>query len=195
MSKSSNYKMGDYYSRIAREREIRCRSYFKLEQIDKKFKIIQKGLKILDLGCSPGGWMQYCLDKTEGSLHLWGVDLQEMNEFNRGEIFMQANLKEIDRAKLPKDINVVLSDLAPKTTGTVSMDANLSFELFTMAGEIARIVLQVGGIFVGKIFQGEEFFSLKKDLLQYFKTVSFLKPQSCRTRSKEIYCIARGFYG
>jgi len=186
----------DHLTRRAKAENYPARSVYKLEEIQKKFKVIKKNDRVLDLGCAPGSWLLYAAKQVGGQGEVFGIDLKKV------EIGLPSNVHTIqdnilsleDDAFLSEDkkLNVVLSDMAPATTGRKDVDAHRSFELCNMALATAKIFLAVGGSFVCKIFQGNAFKEFEKEVKIGFKECKIFKPESCRKQSKEIYIIAKG---
>lgn len=187
-------KWEDHYSRKAREENWPARSVYKLEEMDRRFRIIRKGDRVLDLGCYPGSWTKYSLKKTGKTGHVTGIDISgppniKSNNFN----FIRADILEIEPHSLFKEIGpqeVVLSDLAPNTTGNRITDSIRSYELSEKALSIAVNTLKNGGIFVCKIFESEYLQKFKKDCQKHFHSVRLFRPGSVRAGSREIFVIA-----
>lgn len=181
----------DYYAEEARKLGLRARSYFKLEEIDEKFRLIKKGKRILDLGAAPGSWSQYCLKKTSGDIYLYSIDLTPIDAFREGEATrLQGSVYELEAFDLPKSFHLVLSDMAPSTTGSKSTDSAQSFELAREAGKIAARTLEPGGYVVAKYLQGSEFQELQDFYKSHFSNLKLFKPKSSRKSSSEIFFIA-----
>jgi 23S rRNA (uridine2552-2'-O)-methyltransferase len=197
--KRSKKKRGtwqDHYSRKAKKENFPARSVYKLQEVQKKFRIIKKGDSVLDLGCSPGSWLLFAADLVGPKGFAAGLDLKEIKvpvpdyvTVVAGDVFDEGfeSLKS-----LGKKFNVVLSDMAPSTTGHKETDSYRSFELCRTALGIARELLAPGGNFVCKIFQGAEFKEFSEEVKNTFKTTKIFKPQSSRKGSKEIYVIGMG---
>jgi len=156
--------------------------------------LIRKGDKILDLGCSPGSWLLYAAKLTGDKGRVIGIDLKPVKmqvapnlEVITGDVF------EIKAESLGNDFNVVLSDMAPATTGHKAVDAARSAGLCEAALAIAQSVLLPGGSFVCKIFQGPDFNQFLDSVRTGFKSQKIFKPRSSRKASKEIYIIGLGF--
>ncbi len=186
-------KWQDHYARKAKKKGWLARSIFKLEELDKKYSIIHKGNRILDLGCFPGSWIQYGLKKVGLSGEVIGIDLQQPQGLLATNFrFIKADVLKIDSGWLaeqtgPRD--VVLSDLAPKTTGIKSSDAFRSFLLAQRALEIALKVLVKGGYFVCKVFEGEDTKALKEQMENNFLVTRLFRPKAVRKGSREIYLL------
>jgi 23S rRNA (uridine2552-2'-O)-methyltransferase len=184
----------DHYTRQARKDKYPARSVFKLEEIQQKNRLIKKGDKILDLGCSPGSWLQYAAKLTGDNGRVIGIDLKPVKiqaasntEIINGDVF------ELDTVSLGSDFNVVMSDMAPATTGHKAVDAARSAGLCEAALEIARSVLRPGGAFVCKIFQGPDFNQFVDSVRASFDKQKVFKPKSSRKASKEIFVIGLGY--
>jgi 23S rRNA (uridine2552-2'-O)-methyltransferase len=172
----------------AKKEGLRARSAFKLKEIQKKYKIISKGNIILDLGAWPGGWS--IIASKYGQVY--GIDLTNMDSIH-GVNFVKGDVNEdswLD--EIPK-LDVVLSDMAPKTTGNRERDQYDSFLLCERALEICSSKLKSGGNFVCKIFQGPEYEEFLVSVRSKFDFVKSYKPPTSKSKSKEMYIIGRGF--
>lgn len=184
----------DHYARRARSEKWLARSVYKLEEIDRKHRLISPGTRILDLGCTPGSWSQYALEKTGPRGHVVGVDLTVPERLSAANFhFIRGDVREIEPERLleeagPRDL--VISDLAPKTTGVKSADASRSAELVRSALGIVRVLLRPGGRFLCKVFEGEEVRDLRQELSQAFTKVRSIRPKAVRKGSREIYLLA-----
>ncbi len=183
----------DYYYWEAKKRGYRSRAAFKLIQMNKTFKLIREGDKVLDLGATPGGWSQVCV---EFGAEVVAVDLNPMKPiegvtFIRGDINDEETLDKIK--SVCKEYDVVICDAAPKITGHWSIDHLRSVELVLSAFRIAKIVLKPGGNFLVKMFQGEESQRVFRELKPFFRFKKFHSPPASRKRSAEIYFVGKGF--
>jgi 23S rRNA (uridine2552-2'-O)-methyltransferase len=186
----------DHYTRQAQKEHYPARSVFKLAEIQKKHRIIAPGDRVLDLGCAPGSWLLYAAQQTGPGGILVGVDLTPVT------VSMPANVRTIigDIYELRQTADqhfgsgfqVVLSDMAPSTTGDKSGDAARSFELCQAALAVADALLRTGGHFVCKIFQGEDFKIFSDQVKTRFDRMHIFKPQSSRKASREIFIIGLG---
>lgn len=192
-------QMNDPYVAEAKAKGYRARSAFKIIEIDNKFKIFKKGKKVLDLGCAPGGWSQVAVKKV-GAGNVLGTDILEM-EHIAGVKFVQQDFLAPEAPKVLMDaiggdmFDVAISDLASNTTGNKKVDHLRTMVLLEEAFDFAIKVLKVGGIFVGKVFQGGAELELFNKVKSYFKTVKHFKPKSSRKDSVETYIVAMGFKG
>lgn len=182
----------DFFSKKARGAGFRARSLFKLQEINKKYKIINKGDDVLDIGAYPGSWMQACVDFKCG--YVLGVDIRQVEDVAYAD-FLKADITKddiFDKIAQKNDaFDVVVSDVAPKTSG--NMDSYMSYVLSSRAYEIAKRFLRPGGNFLCKIFMGGEFEDFLKNLRGDFLFVKSSKPKSSKKRSREIYIVAKNY--
>jgi 23S rRNA (uridine2552-2'-O)-methyltransferase len=192
-------RWADHYSERAKKERYPARSVFKLKEAQKKFRLIKKGDRILDLGCSPGSWVLYAAELTGKRGRVLGIDLEAIRiQIPPQAESLKADILTIDRAwvdkqKLGNRFNVVLSDMAPATTGNKALDAARSFQLCQAALGIAEMVLKPGGTFLCKIFQGEEFKEFSDIVRNRFERHKIFKPRSSRKESKEIFVVGLGY--
>lgn len=195
-SASKRGQWSDHYTQRAKKEKFPARSVYKLQEIQQKFKIIKKGDKVLDLGCSPGSWLQFAAQLTSGSGRVVGVDLKPVSISlpKHAAVFTGDILTADDTlaASIGRGYHVVLSDMAPSTTGQKDIDAARSCNLCRAALDIATTVLLPGGTFVCKIFQGSEFNDFLDSVKKSFKKYKIYKPRSSRKASREIYIIGTG---
>ncbi len=191
-------KLHDYYFKKAKKENHLARSIYKLEEIDKKYKIIKKGMSVIDLGCSPGSWLEYTVKKVGNEGAVFGIDLKKVErsfppfvKTVQGDIFNLEDIKkEIKKYDtLPDIFDLVISDMAPNTSGQKDVDAYKSFELCVQALKVADVFLRTGGNFITKIFMGEDFKSYLDSIKSSFNNHKVYKPKSSRKESKEIYII------
>jgi 23S rRNA (uridine2552-2'-O)-methyltransferase len=186
-----------FHQRAARS-GYRARSVFKLQEIDEAHGLVQRGARVLDLGCAPGSWLQYCRERAGDRARLVGVDRAPLERPLPGVTLVVGDVHELTPAQLLGDLDgfdLVLSDMAPDTTGIRHVDQARSEALFERALDLAEATLAAGGSFLGKLFQGPAFPALVARCRARFDTVKILKPESSRTSSIEQYVLARGFAG
>ena len=189
----------DHYSERAKKERYPARSVFKLKEAQKKFRLIKKDDRVLDLGCSPGSWLLYAAELVGKRGRVVGIDLKAIRlQLPPQAETLTADILKIDRTwfdeqKLGNRFDVVLSDMAPATSGNKGLDAARSFQLCQAALNIAEMVLKPGGSFICKIFQGEEFKEFSDIVKNRFKRHKIFKPQSSRKESKEIFVVGLGF--
>ena len=187
----------DHYTRRARDEKWRARSIFKLEEIDRKYRLLHPGRRLLDLGCFPGSWSQYGLKCVGAKGKVIGVDLKEPQKIQAPQFqFIKADVFQMDPLWLRDQIgpmDVVVSDLAPRTTGIKITDTTRSIELATRALELAVATLNEGGHFLCKVFEGDDLKSLKENTAEQFKQMRLMRPAAVRKKSREIYLIGLVF--
>lgn len=192
------YNPKDFYFKKAKKENFVARSVFKLQEIDERFRLLQPGMQILDLGAAPGSWSQYASQKIGNSGKVLGIDLQPIRLTIPNVKFINADMRDLNLPKLFAEFkftdlfDVVMSDMAPKTTGIRVTDQARSKELCDIALEVALRHLAPGGAFIAKLFHSEEFEKFRDSLRKYFETVNVLRPKSTRKASKEIFFIAQG---
>ncbi|HKP56929.1 MAG TPA: RlmE family RNA methyltransferase [Polyangiales bacterium] len=185
----------DHFGYKAKREGYPARSVYKLEEIDKRLKLLRRGQRVLDLGAAPGSWTMYAAERVGREGKVLGIDLNEA----RVALPPQASFRALDvfGADLatelgPGSFEVVLSDMAPHTSGQRHRDQFHSYELYMRALEIARAVLVPGGNFVGKIFQGPELEQARAATREAFSSVRTLKPEASRSESFEIFLAGIG---
>ncbi|HEY1079742.1 MAG TPA: RlmE family RNA methyltransferase, partial [Bdellovibrio sp.] len=161
------YNPRDHYFRKAKQENFAARSVFKLEEIDQKFKIFKPNQIVLDLGASPGSWSQYASKKVGDKGRVLGVDLSPVNVKMNNAVFIQADLRDLNLEEIFKEhgfvppFDIVMSDMAPKTTGIRGTDQARSMELCELALDVARRFLKKEGHFVCKLFHSDDFAKLR----------------------------------
>lgn len=175
----------------------RSRAVFKLEEIDRREKLIKPGMSVLDLGAAPGAWSQYARRKVGRTGFVLATDILPMEplpgvEFIQGD-FRDEQVFEAILARVPEGgFDVVLSDMAPNLSGMDAIDQPRSLYLAELALDIARQALKPGGDVLIKTFQGSGFDELVAEARRNFARVRFAKPEASRARSPELYLLARG---
>ncbi|HVX94720.1 MAG TPA: RlmE family RNA methyltransferase [Polyangia bacterium] len=197
MSKLGNRRdRHDTFFKKAREAGFAARSVFKLEEIDKKLRLLRPGYRVLDLGCRPGSWMQYALGVVGPHGAVVGIDRDPLPQPIPGARFLRGDIYATTDAELLgelKAFDVVLSDMAPDTTGVRATDQARSAALFEEALGRAERLLAPTGSFVGKIFQGPDLEKIRKRMAERFSEVKLVKPDSSRAQSIEIFLAGKGF--
>ncbi len=188
-----------HYSRKAKAEKFPARSVYKLQEIQRRHNVIKKGDNILDLGCSPGSWLKYASTLTGPRGRVTGIDIKpvSMKPPSNARVHV-ADIFDLDDerwAVLGSNFDVVLSDMAPSTTGARSVDAARSFNLCQAALDAAERVLSPGGALVCKIFQGEDFQAFTDSVKAAFRVCRIFKPKSSRKGSREIFIIGLGKTG
>jgi 23S rRNA (uridine2552-2'-O)-methyltransferase len=188
----------DEYVKRAKQDGWRSRAVYKLEEINQKERLLRPGIRCVDLGAAPGGWSQYAARILAGSGRLVATDILPMDAIV-GVDFVQGDFREpdvleavLDRVGAAK-VDLVLSDMAPNMAGIDAVDQPRSMHLAELALEFADRVLAPGGDLLVKLFQGEGFDQIIKDARRRYGRVATKKPKASRTRSPEIYLLARQF--
>jgi len=188
------YRRKDAFYHRAKREGFAARAVYKLQEMDRRFRLFRKGQRVLDLGCAPGSWLQYAATCVGPQGKLVGVDLAPVTASLPSWVrILQEDLFHLDpQTAFPEaPFDLVLSDAAPKTTGIRFTDQVRSYELSLRALEIALSVLREGGGFVCKIFQGPQFPEFLRKVRSHFKKTSTFKPKSSRSESFETYLIAQ----
>jgi len=195
-SKARPNRWEDHYSRRARKEKYPARSVYKLQEIQKKYNLINTRDKVLDLGCYPGSWLLFAATLTGPRGQVVGIDLRpitiKLPAHVRGYTTDVFSLNDDFLAAEGRDFNVVISDMAPETSGNKFVDNTRSFNLSCAALSIAQRLLVPGGSFACKIFQGEDFKVFADSVKAGFKLCKTYKPQSSRKASREIFVIGLG---
>ncbi len=186
----------DPYTKKARRENYEARSIYKLSEIDQKERLFKGVRRILDLGAAPGSWTQYCLEKAP-SAKIIACDLSELQVTDERITFLHQPIEEIDFAQHlgNEKVDLVLSDMAPRTSGLHDMDVLLSIELATCALTTAQKFLKPGGSFVVKVFMGSGFEDYQKLVKANFGHVRLIRPDSTRKQSREIFFVGKEFKG
>lgn len=199
MAKGKNaknpYARADHFTLEAKKQGYPARSIFKLEEIDRRIRLLRPAMHVLDLGAAPGSWMLYTAQKIGKSGRLLAVDLSEISvPIPENTTFVQGDALSLenDALSMYAPYDLVLSDMAPSTTGNRLGDQTRSFELFMRALAVAEKLLRPKGAFVGKIFMGEDFALAKKDVKRVFDEERAFKPEGTRASSYELFLVGLG---
>lgn len=196
----ADYQRKDRYYRKAKEQGLPSRASFKIEEILKKYSLVQAGDIALDLGAAPGGWTVMLARAVGPQGRVFAIDLQPLAKPpGQNVLFLQADMQSSEAEDWLKKnlqdtrVTSVFSDMSPKLTGITFKDDYDSYELCLLALRTARQWLKSGGGFVAKIFPGAEFHDFIKTLRQEFTAVKTVEPDSSRKTSREVYLVATGF--
>ncbi len=190
------YKFYDKYSKKAQQDGYKARSAYKLLEIQKKHKLLKTGDRILDLGCAPGSWSQVTSEIIGPQGKLYGIDLKEVTLKLKNAHFMVADVFKVTLESFDGEkFNVVLSDMAPNTSGIKSQDQARSFELCQRVLDLAREFLVPNGNLTMKIFMGPDQEKIAAQIKQDFKKMLLIRPDSTRKTSSEIFLVGLGFKG
>jgi len=194
------YDPKDFYFRKAKERGLRARSAFKIEEILRRHRLLRTGQAVLDLGAAPGGFLQILADAVGERGVAVGVDLEPIRNLGRAWVktgvvdLLAPDALERIRAIHPWRFDLVTSDMAPKTIGVKVTDEARSLELARMALAVAESTLRLGGALVCKVFMGGDFPVFRRELAALFDDVHVARPQATRERSYEVYVVGKGFH-
>ena len=187
-----NRQKRDIYVRQSKIEGFRSRAVYKLQEIDKKFKIFNNGKSILDLGAAPGSWSQYIV-KNFKNIKIASIDLQKFekieNVFQIIGDFTEKNYKKQILNFFEGKIDIVLSDMAVNTTGNKNLDSIQTSELCLDAMHFSKDVLKNDGKFISKIFVGSTFNEIIAESKKIFKKSKIFKPSASRKESKESFII------
>lgn len=190
-------KVKDYYFKKAKKEKYPARSVFKLEEVQKKYRLFRRGDAVLDLGCHPGSWSLYASAAVGPGGLVVGVDLQETSReprdsaapirWIRGDV-ADPELAEVLR-KIRPGFKAVISDVAPKTTGNRWADHQQSMRLVRQTFELAELLLHDKGHYLCKVFQGEDMPGFVAELKRKFAFTKVIKPHSSRKESREVFVL------
>ena len=194
-------KVQDYYFKKAKKENYPARSVYKLEEAQNKFHFIKGGDRVLDFGCFPGSWSIYAAKIVGPQGLVVGVDLQKVKKISfakSAEIMWFCNdiMSEDIVGKMQeisKTFGVILSDIAPRTSGNKWVDQQQSLNLARRVLELAASLLGNGGNFYVKVFEGEDFREFVDRVRKNFKTVKIVKPKSSRNESREVFVLGMGY--
>ena len=204
MSKSSKRWLHEHnrdpFVSQARSRHLRSRAVFKLEELDRRYKLFRPGQTVVDLGAAPGSWSLYVSEKVRPGGRVIAVDLLEMEPlenvtFLKGDITDPECLQSCSTELQKTRAGLVISDMAPNLSGIAAMDQANSLNLAETACRFACSVLERNGHFLVKLFQGADSAAFRKGLLKKFEKVILSKPRASRAKSSEVYILAKGYNG
>lgn len=187
-------RLSDNWTKRAKEKGYAARSVFKLEELDGRFAILQKAQRVVDFGCAPGSWSRY-VKKKKPKVTLVGIDIKPLpnycGQFLHGSIadFPPQQIHEM----LGGQADVVLSDMAPNTTGDRFGDHIRQLEIAQLAFERAIVLLKPNGSFIVKVFDGEDANQFVQTVRPYFTSTKRVKPKATRGRSVEFFLVCCGF--
>jgi len=192
-------KVKDYYFKKAKQEGYPARSVYKLKEAQKKFKLLRQGYNVLDLGAAPGAWSKYAAQVIGKNGKVISIDLKNINSPAPNVITVKADIfnlspKEIlEKLGENKRFDVLLSDMAPNTTGRKDVDHLRSIALAERALSLCKDLLKKRGSFFCKVFEGADLPEFRKQCQSQFKSVRVFKPKSSRSESVEIFLYAQGF--
>jgi len=187
----------DEYVKRAQREGYRSRAVYKLDEIQHRDRVIKAGMAVVDLGAAPGGWSQYAAGLIGRKGRVVAMDILAMDPlsgvtFVQGDFREDAVLDELLAALEGRETDLVMSDIAPNISGVGAVDQPRAMYLAELAVDFADRVLRPEGDLLVKVFQGEGFDALLKDLRMRYRKVIVRKPKASRPRSREVYALARG---
>jgi 23S rRNA (uridine2552-2'-O)-methyltransferase len=198
MSKRNVYRRPDVHTRAAKQKGFPARSVFKLEEIDKRVRLLKPGQRVLDLGAAPGSWSMYAAGVIGRGGRLLAIDLDPITvSLGPSATFVQGDAFDVDSAVFAEHgpFDVVLSDMAPRTSGSRDADQWKSYELVMRALEVARAHGKPGSSFVAKIFMSPDYEKARAALREAYAEVRTLRPETVRKNSFEVFLVALGKKG
>lgn len=188
----------DPYVKRAQQEGWRSRAVFKLEEIQRRDHLLKPGMAVVDLGAAPGGWSQYAAKVLGGKGRIVALDILPMDplpgvEFLQGDFDQETTLQALRELLGGAKLDLVLSDIAPNITGVEDVDLPRAMYMAELALGFARETLRPGGSLLVKVFQGQGFPEYLRELKVSFQNVASRKPKSSRSRSREMYLLARNY--
>ncbi len=196
-SRKNPYARPDRFTRVAKQAGYAARSVFKLEEIDRRVQLLRGGMHVLDLGAAPGSWAQYAAMKIGPSGRLLAVDVEPLAvSLPPTAVFVQGDALSVSSDDLARfaPYHVVMSDMAPKTTGSRITDQARSFELFMRALDVGVSLGADGGSFLGKIFMSDDLRAARERVRRHYRTERLIRPEGTRAVSMEIFVVGLGKY-
>ena len=189
------YRPKDHFFQKAKQEGFRARSAFKIEEIARRFSLLKKGGRVLDLGAAPGGFLQVIAEAVGPSGAVFGVDLAAIRPFGKPNVktaVLDVLGDDFDaqlKALFPGTLDAVISDLAPKTSGIRATDEARSLRLATKALEVAIARGKDGSSFLSKLFMGGDFEDFRKQMRAVYEEVKVVRPEATRGASIEVYLV------
>jgi len=180
----------DFYVKKAKKIGYLSRSAFKILEIEKKFSLINNSTNILELGSAPGGWSQVIFELND-TVKMYAFDLLDMKFNHQNMKFIKENFLTYDYSKIPHKFDLILSDIAPNTTGHQTTDHLRISSMIEDIISVLDLIASPSSSFVFKIWKGSEEMNIINKLKKKYKKVSYFKPQSSRTKSSEIFIVAQ----
>ncbi len=189
-----NKQRRDLYVKKSKIEGFRSRAVYKLQEINNKFKILQNGIKVIDLGAAPGSWTQL-ISKNFKNIKILSIDLKEIEKIEnafiiKGDFTEKKNQEEIKKF-FGKKVDVIISDMAVDTTGNKNIDSIATGDLCMEAIKFSKDFLKKNGKFVSKIFMGSNFNEIISYSKNNFKEIHVFKPSASRKESKENYIVCK----
>jgi 23S rRNA (uridine2552-2'-O)-methyltransferase len=193
--RTNPYARPDARTRAAKADGYPARSVFKLKEIDARLKLLRRGMRVLDLGASPGSWTLYASERVGAEGRVLAVDLKAADtELPANVSWIQGDALELAGEALGSaaPYDVILSDMAPSTSGSKVRDQAQSFELFMRALDVAKTHGKAGAHFTGKLFMSNDFQAARTALASAFGSVKVIRPEGTRQQSSELFLVGMG---
>jgi len=194
---SNPYKRPDRFTKKAKAEGYAARSVYKLDEVQRRFRLFRPGQRVVDLGCFPGSWSRYLIQQVGKNGTVVGVDIEEPDL--DGGTWIHRSVYEVTseelRTALGGSADVVVSDMAPRTTGNRLFDHVQQIELADRALLLATELLEPGGSFVVKVFEGEDAKDYTDRVKAHFDKLKRVRPEAVRKNSREFFAVATGFRG
>lgn len=191
----SNRRGPDHFSRRAQREGFAARSVYKLEEIDRRFRLFKRGQRVLDLGCAPGSWVKYAVNRVGPKGVVIGIDRKSIQVTAPNLVSLEGDIyetpAEVFFERAGGRFDVITSDMAPDTTGDRFTDHVRSVDLCRRALELTDTLLVDGGAFVCKVFEGGELNAFVAEVKDRFGVVKRVKPKSTRKVSVELFLVAQ----
>jgi 23S rRNA (uridine2552-2'-O)-methyltransferase len=191
-SRKNPYARPDHFTLAAKGAGFPARSVFKLEEIDRRVRLLRGGMRVLDLGATPGSWALYAAQKVGPQGHVLAIDLEPIGTaLPPHAVFVQGDALSLTNDDLARfaPYDVVLSDMAPRTTGNRVTDQARSFDLFMRALAVGAALGAPGSSFVGKIFMSGDLPLAREELRRLYETERLIRPEGTRSVSTEIFAV------
>lgn len=188
----------DEYVLLARKEGYRGRAVYKLKELDDRYHLLKPGMYVIDLGAAPGSWSEYVARRIQPNGVMVATDILPMDSiadvrFVQGDFRESEVLEQLTEIIGETKADLVISDMAPNMSGVAAVDVPQAMYLAELALDLAKQTLRKDGDYVVKLFQGEGFDDLMREMRQVFKSVTIRKPKASRPRSREVYALARGY--
>lgn len=183
----------DFFYKQAKHQGIAARSFFKLEDLDEKYRLVKKGYRVMDIGAAPGSWIQYVQEKVGEEGFIYATDLNPLKvSIMTHVLFEQKNIFDLQPEDVKQEhgmFDLIISDVAPRTMGHRTVDHTRSYELCVHVLEIAKVVLKKNMQMLCKMYQGQQTKKLVDEMKKVFSDVKIQKPDASRKESKEIFIL------
>lgn len=183
----------DFFYKQAKEKGAVARSFFKIEDLDNKYRLVKTKMRVMDVGAAPGSWVQYLQQKIGDEGFVYAIDLNPLNiSIPKNVVFEQKNVFDITPEQIKEQhgmFDLIISDIAPRTTGSDFVDQTKSYNLVEHVRLIAQMVLKKNGNMICKMYQSGDTKTFTEDMKKIFKDVKIQKPESSRKQSREIFIV------